>query len=208
VDRTPKRPVFALVAVCMVRVGGATRRWGTGDAVMTGRPNRGTGVPSDPSRAHANGFDRRHPPFGEGNVVAVRHGANSPRAIAVRAAEVHEELLEVAPWLDRTEFLPAVHRYLQAAAYEQLLIDYVNERGVGNVAPRVLEQKNAATNTASKLAKDLGLDPIGHARLRAVAGAAEVTALTLADLELEGRRIRERRELTTNASSASEGAPS
>ena len=142
---------------------------------------------------------RRDPrPYEVGNLESVRHGAYSPRLIAAKADEVHNEILAVAPWLDREEFLPAVNRYLRAAAREALLHDHVTrlsaQKGAGAVSPRVWEQVTAATRLAAKLATDLGLDPIGHARLRAVAGAAEVTALTLADLAESGRRIREGRE--------------
>jgi len=88
---------------------------------MTGRPNRGTGIPSDPTRQQAQGFDRRHPPFDEGNAAHLVHGADSERAISAAAELVHDTILDVAPWLAQPQFAPAVHRYLRAAAREQLL---------------------------------------------------------------------------------------
>ena len=140
-------------------------------------------------------------PYEPGNTAAVKHGARSDRIVALKAAEVHDELLEVAPWLDELKFLPAVSRYLQAAAREQLLHEYVTrasaEEGAGSVSSRVWEQVTAAARLAAKLGQDLGLDPIGHARLRAVAGAAEVTALTLADLKASGREALDARNDAT-----------
>jgi hypothetical protein len=149
-------------------------------------------------QAASPGWVRRDAePFQPGNTAAVTHGARSPRIIEAKAAEVHTELLEVAPWLDRDEFLPAVVRYLQACAREQLLHEHITrlsaDDGPGAVSSRTWEQATAAARLAAKLGQDLGLDPIGHARLRAVAGAAEVTAITLADLQATGREIMARR---------------
>ena len=56
------------------------------------------------------------PPFEAGNSAALVHGAHSARAIAAKAAEVHSELLTIAPYLAEPKFIPAVHRYLTAAA--------------------------------------------------------------------------------------------
>jgi hypothetical protein len=137
-------------------------------------------------------------PFQSGNQVALTHGARSERAIAEKAAEVHAELTTVAPWLSEAHFAPAVVRYLRAASREQLLDAHIAkvsaERGAGAVTPGVWEQVTAAARLAAKLGQDLGLDPIGHARLKAVASGAEISALWLADLAQEGKEIRQRRE--------------
>jgi hypothetical protein len=140
------------------------------------------------------------PPFEKGNkaavgnTVALRHGGNSPRAIAERAVEVHDAILTVAPWLDEPQFAPAVARYLAAAAREALLHEHIvrvtEEHGAGKVPPRVWEQATAATRLAGKLGQDLGLDPIGAARLKAVAANAEISLVSLAELSAEGRRVR------------------
>ena len=66
------------------------------------------------------GHPPRHPDFEVGNSVALRHGAQSPRAIAERAQQVHAELLTVAPWLNEPWMAPGLDRYLRACAREQL----------------------------------------------------------------------------------------
>jgi hypothetical protein len=132
------------------------------------------------------------PDFEPGNVAALVHGANSERAIAAKAAEVHGELLTLVPYLAEEKFLPAVSRYLQAAAREALLHTHITtlsaEKGPGAVPARVWEQATAAARLAAKLGSDLGLDPIGHARIRALSAGAGVAEASLADLAAEGRR--------------------
>ena len=70
----------------------------------------------------------RHPDFEEGNTFSLVHGGDSPRAIAARAEQIHAELLAHAPYLNEPRFLPAVSRYLQAAAREALLHDHHHQR--------------------------------------------------------------------------------
>jgi hypothetical protein len=134
------------------------------------------------------------PPFREGNAAALVHGASSPRAIAVKAEEVHQGLLDHAPYLSQPRFLPSVNRYLNAAAREALLHEHIlnlsEEKGPGAVPSRVWEQATAAARLAAKLGSDLGLDPIGHARIRALSAGADARA-SLADLAAEGRRLRD-----------------
>ncbi|MDA8072338.1 MAG: hypothetical protein M0Z82_12275 [Actinomycetota bacterium] len=138
------------------------------------------------------------PPFEEGNLVSVTHGAGSERVVAERAKRVHAEILEVAPWLSEAHFAPAVARYLAAAAREALLDQHIRqvaeEKGAGAVPSRQWEQVTAAARLAARLGSDLGLDPIGHARLKAVASTAELSVRTLAELSAEGRQLRERAE--------------
>jgi hypothetical protein len=132
------------------------------------------------------------PDFVPGNLVHLTHGAESERAIEARAADVHETILDVAPWLAERQFAPAVYRYLRAAAREQLLDEFIADtaatKGPGAVPSRTWEQCTAATRLAAALAADLGLTPTGHARLRAVAGTAAVTELSLADLVKQGEQ--------------------
>lgn len=140
---------------------------------------------------------QERPPFEPGNTLAeVRHGAYSERAIAERAEQVHGELLEHAPYLNEQRFFPAVSRYLHAASREALLDDHIrqvcDEQGAGAVPARVWEQVTAAARLAAKLGSDLGLDPIGHAKIRALSGAAGAaeSSASLADLAAEGKRVR------------------
>ena len=143
-------------------------------------------------------FDGQRPPFTEGNAVSVRHGAYSERAIAERAEQVHGELLEHAPYLAEPRFIPAVNRYLHAASREALLDEYIQrlsaEKGAGAVPARVWEQATAAARLAAKLGSDLGLDPIGHARIRALSAGAEATLDGLERLRARGAEIMDARE--------------
>ena len=152
-----------------------------------GQEARVNGVSTDyrPARGYS------WPPFEPGNLKALRHGGNSPRLIAEKAREVHAALLDVAPYLAEPKFLPAVERYLNAAAREALLHDHVSrlsaEQGAGAVPARVWEQVTSAARLAARLGTDLGLDPIGHARIRALSVTAEASEATLADLAEQGR---------------------
>jgi len=125
-----------------------------------------------------------------GNEFSLTHGAYSERRIAQRAAEVHDALLDVALYRAEPKFMPAVSRYLQAAAREALLHGHIAVlaagRGPGAVPSRTREQANAAARWAARLGSDLGLDPVGHARIRSLVAGAEATESTLADLAVRG----------------------
>ena len=142
-------------------------------------------------------------PFEPGNTKSLVHGAESERVISARAVEVHAELLRVAPYLNEDKFIPAVNRYLQAAAREGLLHDFItatcDEKGPGAVPSRTWEQATAASRLSAKLGSDLGLDVIGHARIRALTVGAEVGAASLDGLMAEGRAIRQRRDPSLQA---------
>lgn len=118
----------------------------------------------------------RHPDFEEGNTFSLVHGGDSPRAIAARAEQIHAELLAHAPYLNEPRFLPAVSRYLQAAAREALLHDHIittsESKGPAAVSSRLWEQATAAARLSAKLGSDLGLDPLGHSRIRALSASA------------------------------------
>lgn len=137
-------------------------------------------------------------PFDLGNTAALAHGSYSERAINARAVEVHAALLQHAPYLDEPRFIPAVNRYLQAAAREALLHDYItkvcDERGPGAVPSRTWEQATAATRLSAKLGSDLGLDVIGHARIRALTVGAEATTRGIEALGERGYAIRQQHD--------------
>ena len=145
-------------------------------------------------------------PFQPGNELAVRHGGNSPSMIAERAEQIHGDLLSVAPWLDSPMFLPSVARYLNAAATESLLDEYVQKtaaaKGVDKVASRIWEQLTAARRLAAKLASDLGLDPIGHARILSLKTSADVGQAGLEAVAERGRQAMERRRIRLEAEAA------
>jgi hypothetical protein len=162
---------------------------------MTGRPNRGTGVPSDPSRSKANGFDKRHPPFEPGNTIAaVRHGADSDRVVAARARLVKAGVLEQAPWLDEPIFANAVERYCRAEARAQLLSDWIfsvaEQKGPAKVAVRLWESAVASDRAASQLAAELGITPLSRARLAALDTTTKVGQSSLVTQLAAGARRR------------------
>ena len=134
------------------------------------------------------------PQFQPGHTVNLVHGADHEMTIKEQASKVHAEIRQVAPWLAEDHFAPAVQRYLRAAAREQLLDEHIAkvaaDKGPGAVPSRTWEQVTAAARLASKLGTDLGLDPIGHARLKAIAVSVEATQIGLADLLEQGRESR------------------
>jgi hypothetical protein len=134
----------------------------------------------------------KHPDFEAGNALALKSGAYSPRAIAEKAAHVHQELVLVAPWLDQPQYAPSLLRYLQATAREQLahkaLVDSPK------FSPRALEAATAAARLAWAMGDSLGLTPAGHARLRALMADAVGAEVSIADLAERGRLIMARRD--------------
>ena len=118
--------------------------------------------------------------------------------IEARAAEVREQLLELAPWLDQAAFVPAVSRFLRAEARELLIHDFIvqvaSESGAGAVPQRLWESATACANASMKASALLGLDPQSYARLRATTGHTTVTESTLADLAERGRAINRQRD--------------
>lgn len=137
-------------------------------------------------------------PFQKSNTYSLVHGAESPAVIEAKAGEVRDTIRDLAPWLDRPEYLPAVARWLRAEARALLLHAHIEkvaaEKGTGTVPVRQWEQATAADRLAARLGSDLGLDPIGRARIAATATTAELGQATLAELGSQGKAIRERRE--------------
>lgn len=165
---------------------------------MSKRPIATHGVRKDGTEWTTHGDKRGYSweTFEPGNSAALVHGANSPRRIAERAEEVHAELLLHAPYLDQPHFLPSVKRYLDASATEALLQEHVEqvsaEKGTGAVPSRVWEQLTAARRLAHQLGKDLGLTPMGHAKIMQLTAGSRAQA-DLERLVEKGRQIRERR---------------
>ena len=143
------------------------------------------------------GDDARHyswPAFEEGHTLSLVHGADSPRTIEARAAEVRDRIFELAPWLQQDAFVPAVARYLRAEARELLIHEHIAkvaaEKGAGAVPQRLWEAATACANASMKASGLLGLDPQSYARLRATTGHAAATEATLADLRAQGSQTR------------------
>jgi len=138
------------------------------------------------------GHAPRHPDFEPGNVVSLRHGAYSPATIKAKAEQVHEALLEVAPWCAEARFLPSVNRYLQATAREQVAHEAIMSGG--KLSPRLFEVATAAARLAWAMADQLGLTPAGHARLKVLVAGATHAEADVAALARQGAEILRRRE--------------
>lgn len=108
------------------------------------------------------------PPFERGNVVSVKHGANSDRLVTPKADELREALAETCPWVTEVD-AAAVGRYCRAEARAVMLHDYCMTKAEGegvDAVPRSLWQEaSRAESNAAKFAQDLGLDPAGRARV-------------------------------------------
>ena len=129
-----------------------------------------------------------------------RSSGGDPRRVARRSAIPRQP-----------RFLPAVSRYLQAAAREALLHQHIistsEAKGPAAVSSRLWEQATAAARLSSKLGSDLGLDPIGHAHIRALSVGAEATQAGLSELQDRGRRHVERRNAELRPSDPAVGGP-
>jgi hypothetical protein len=134
----------------------------------------------------------RHPDFEPGNQAHLTHGATSPRVIEARAADVHERLLEVAPWLAEERYAPTVARYIRATAREMLAHEHL--MAASKLSSRLLEAATASSRLAWQMGDALGLTPAGHARLKMLVAGGEHAEASLSDLIAEGRRIRQRAE--------------
>jgi hypothetical protein len=150
-------------------------------------------------------------PYEPGNSAAVRHGAFSEQIVAERANEIRDRFIELAPWLARPAFAESLYRYTRAVAREVLLDNYITEMaettGVGSISSRVFEQCTAAARLSHKLAGDLGLTPIGEAKLRALVGNAATTEATLATLMAAGRATRAGRQQAAVAHQTPQDGP-
>ena len=132
-------------------------------------------------------------PFEPGHTLSLVHGGYSETAIEARAAEVRTQLFDLAPWLQKDVFVPAVARFLRAEARERLIHEHIvkvsDEQGPGAVPQRLWEAATACANASMKASALLGLDPQSYARLRATTGTAATTEAGLADLKAAGRQI-------------------
>jgi len=139
-------------------------------------------------------------PVEPGNTRAVTHGGYSEQAITERAAELTHHLLELCPWLaeDPVYVIP-VARFVRVEARSQLLSEGIAAKaakdGKLKVGSRLLDSAATTDRLAARLADDLGLSPLGKARLKTFTAAGELGAASLADLAETGRAIRRRRAL-------------
>jgi hypothetical protein len=141
----------------------------------------------------ARGFS--WPPFGPGNTVGLRHGANSTRMIAPIARALAEDLAAQAPWTASAGFVGVVASWAWAEAQAALLRGWIDEHGMLDDAGEDTGAVKALDRVERRLdkARDaLGLSPQALGRLlQTAASVATATGDTesLASLREEGRRI-------------------
>ncbi len=132
------------------------------------------------------------PPFERGNRAALKHGAFSEQLATETAQTIAPHLFELAPWLNRPEYVHGVARYLRAEAISLIAFEAIERiaatDGAENVPGRLFEAHNAASNTAMRQGSLLGLDPTSRARLVALLGTDRKEALE--KLRAEGRAMR------------------
>jgi hypothetical protein len=135
------------------------------------------------------------PPFPRGNTLHLEHGGYSETEITKRAEQVTHSLFELAPWLqDDPSFVVAVARFVRVEARSQLLAEGIaakaDKSGILSVGARMLEAATSVDRLAAKLGDDLGISPLGKARLKAMTAAGELGEASLADLAERGRQVR------------------
>ncbi len=137
-------------------------------------------------------------PVGPGNTLSLKHGADSPRVIAVMAGIVRDEVVDLAPWVTKPIFEDALWLYCRAEGRARLINDYIfkvaDEQGVHRIPIRLFEAAVACDGAASRAADRLGLTPLSRAKLSQITTNTEATAAGLQSLEEQGRLIREKRE--------------
>lgn len=139
------------------------------------------------------------PPFAEGNLAAIRHGADSHRMVAPLAQALERALLVAAPWTARPEFADARASLAWVEAQLVLLQAYLDEHGLiadGQPRPPAVRLDRLEAR-ASTLRSELGLTPLALAKLLAnlaVFASAGGDDVGLEALRAEGRAIVAARE--------------
>jgi len=149
------------------------------------RATRRDGTPvTEPSPSRGYSW----PPFTEGNLAGLRHGAFSDRVITEKALDIRAALLRVYPYLGEDTFLEALHRYARAEARAALLHDYIMTKveadGVESVKPYLWAEARGADALAQKCGQDCGLDPRGHAVIARDLGLARSVRSQLAEVSV------------------------
>lgn len=105
--------------------------------------------------------------FQAGNLVSVRHGANSMKVVAPHAVAIAEELREALG----DEYSPTNEHLVQMAALSLARVGLVHEAilsldgGKPETGLRLSADARGWTNAAVKLLESMGLTPMSKARL-------------------------------------------
>jgi hypothetical protein len=143
------------------------------------------------------GLTRTHPPFQEGNLVAVRHGAFSEAIVASAASDIVCAAIEAVPRLAAPEYRAAVTAWGRAEARCLLVEKFLEEHGLldedGRPRPAAdlaLRVERQAADARSRL----GLDPMSRVKLEQALAASAKDRLDIQAELAEGRRLREAAE--------------
>jgi hypothetical protein len=142
-------------------------------------------------------------PAEPGNLLALKHGADSPRVIEVMARLVREEVTEQANWITQPIFSDALERYCRVEARARLLSDHIfavcESQGADKIPVRLWESSVAVDNAACRAAEALGITPLSRSRLALITASGELTAQQLAQLGETGKAIRAKRTAALEA---------
>jgi hypothetical protein len=171
-----------------------------------------SGIPAGgPGHGPARGYT--WPPFELGNLVALKHGAVSPRMLQPVADRLAEGLAQVAPWTAAAAFAGAVASWSWAEAQAIRLRCWLDEHGLvdddGQPRPAVALLERIEGRLGG-LRVQLGLTPLALGRLLATLsqvdgerGAEGLEALRRAGAEL--RAAADRRVLQGVAGATEQG---
>lgn len=147
------------------------------------------------------GFPGQRPPFAEGNELAVKHGATSPRKVDPVAQALAVELLadSAVEYLRAPRYASAVQAWALAEAKCALISAWVDgmpialaaESKQGQTSPLELLRKWEATAQTHRAR--LGLDPVSAARL-----GKDLAQTKQADVATEMTKLREQHERATH----------
>ncbi len=139
------------------------------------------------------GHPPRHPDFEPGNVVAVKHGAWSPRRVDPLATELVEQVTSSVDWLRPCDS-SAVWAWARCEARVQLvtefLMDHGGDLGADDATRRASDLLTRLEARAESLRSKLGFDPLSRARLGRDVAASKVD---LASIIAKGAEIASRR---------------
>ena len=135
-------------------------------------------------------------PYKPGNWAALKYGAHSERQWRPLADALEAWVVLAAPWTAGEAFAPTRARWARAEAQAQLAADWLDQHGPldaeGEAWPAHQVQARAEA-TAHKCVAELGLSPLGMARL--LGSLSAIDAGTAADgleqLKAAGQAIRE-----------------
>jgi hypothetical protein len=131
-------------------------------------------------------------PTGPGNLLALKHGAYSPRIIGPLAEELIERVLENRPELSVFPF--ALGAWARAETRVALLTLYLDAGEIvdesGEPRERLLRELRAEERRAAEERRELGLSPSAYWRLQRETAEAGKGSFDLGKLLDAGRRIR------------------